>query len=393
MSKYYTDRGSFCTKVYIGTDENGKPKYKKLKAKTEKELTKKVFEFKKTLEDGVDINRSNDTLGKWITRYEASVQEQVDCGDYKESEYDMLVSRLNYFIDYNGCLLSMTRLNDVLTTDIQPAVNALFKKNPRTGKPTAKRTIERYIRALANVFEFAKKERAYKYCNPCEDLKVPKKAVQTERNAISMYMIRLILETEHRGKLAMWIMLLAGLRRGELTALTWDDIDLEKKVIDINKSYDFKECVTKDPKSKSGIRQIPINDILFEMLAKAKAEAKGSFVIEKVRGGRMSEKAWQRLLESYMLALKVKDAEIKKEQTSPKDDEVLEEFTSHQLRHTYCSMLQWSGVDIKVAQELMGHSEYEVTANVYTHNNDDSKKNAAVLQGEFLRNTFMKKEE
>jgi len=63
------------------------------------------------------------------------------------------------------------------------------------------------------------------------------------------------------------------------------------------------------------------------------------------------------------------------------------------LRHTYCSMLQWSGVDIKVAQELMGHSEYEVTANVYTHNNEDSKKNAAVLQGEFLRNTFMKKEE
>ena len=54
-------------------------------------------------------------------------------------------------------------------------------------------------------------------------------------------------------------------------------------------------------------------------------------------------------------------------------------------------MLQRFGVDIKVAQELMGHSEYEVTANVYTHNNDESKKNAAVLQGEFLRNTFLKK--
>ena len=91
-----------------------------------------------------------------------------------------------------------------------------------------------------------------------------------------------------------------------------------------------------------------------------------------------------------MLALKAKDAEIKKNQTSCKDDEVFEEFTSHQLRHTYCSMLQWSGVDIKIAQELMGHSEYEVTANVYTHTNEDSKKNAAVLQSEFLRNTFLK---
>lgn len=104
----------------------------------------------------------------------------------------------------------------------------------------------------------------------------------------------------------------------------------------------------------------------------------------------MSEKAWLRLFESYMLALKAKDAEIKKNQTSCKDDEVFEEFTSHQLRHTYCSMLQWSGVDIKIAQELMGHSEYEVTANVYTHTNEDSKKNAAVLQSEFLKNTFLK---
>lgn len=390
MSKYYTELGSFCTKVFIGTDENGKPKYKKLKAKTEKELTKRVFEFKKTLEDGGDIEKSNDTLGKWIKRYEASVQEQVDCGDYKESEYDMLVSRLRYFSDYKGGLLAMTRLKDILTSDIQPAINALFKKNPRTGKPTAKRTLERYVRALANVFEFAKKERAYKYSNPCDDVKIPKNAIQTERDAINLYMIRLILETEHRAKLAISIMLLAGLRRGELTALTWDDIMLDKKIIDINKSYDFKECVTKDPKSKSGIRQIPINDILLKILTEAKSEAKGSFVIEKTRGGRMSEKAWLRLFESYMLALKAKDAEIKENQTSRKDDEVFEEFTSHQLRHTYCSMLQWSGVDIKIAQELMGHSEYEVTANVYTHTNDDLKKNAAVLQSEFLRNTFLK---
>lgn len=169
-----------------------------------------------------------------------------------------------------------------------------------------------------------------------------------------------------------------------------DSFDVEiLKEAGINKSYDFKECVTKDPKSKSGIRQIPINDILFKLLTEAKAEAKGSFVIEKTRGGRMTEKAWLRLFESYMLALKEKDAEIKKNQMSPKDDEVFEEFTSHQLRHTYCLMLQWSGVDIKIAQELMGHSEYEVTANVYTHTNDDLKKNAAVLQSEFLRNTFM----
>ena len=66
--------------------------------------------------------------------------------------------------------------------------------------------------------------------------------------------------------------------------------------------------------------------------------------------------------------------------------ESFEEFTIHQLRHTYCSMLQWSGVDIKTAQELMGHSEYEVTANIYTHVNDEQKRKAVDLQNEYIKN-------
>ena len=58
------------------------------------------------------------------------------------------------------------------------------------------------------------------------------------------------------------------------------------------------------------------------------------------------------------------------------------------FRHTYCSMLQSSGVDIKTAQELMGHSEYGVTANIYTHVDEQSKTNAALLQDKFIKETF-----
>ena len=46
MSKYYKEQNRFCTKIYIGTDSNGKPKYKKLKAKTERELDERVRKFK-----------------------------------------------------------------------------------------------------------------------------------------------------------------------------------------------------------------------------------------------------------------------------------------------------------------------------------------------------------
>ena len=101
----------------------------------------------------------------------------------------------------------------------------------------------------------------------------------------------------------------------------------------------------------------------------------------------MTETAWKRLFESYMEALRV--ADCADENNLCFADECFEEFTAHQLRHTYCSMLQWSGVDIKTAQELMGHSEYGVTANIYTHVDDATKTNAAMLQDKFIKESLV----
>lgn len=386
MNKFYVEKNSFCTKIYIGTDANGKPKYKKLKAQTEKELEKRVREYKNAMDSGLNILKSNDTLLKWINHYLEAIENEVMCDNIKESEYKTLKSRLQYFIDYKGGLLAKTRLNDILTSHIQPAVNELYKRNPSTGKNTAKKTIQRYIRALANVFEFARKERAYNFCNPCDDLKIPKNAEVTARTAINKHTIQLILTTEHRAKLPACIMLLAGLRRGEVTALTWFDIDFKNKIINVNKSYDFKQCETKETKTKAGMRRIPMNGFLYELLLDAKKNSKGTYVVQKVYGGRMTETAWKRLFESYMEALRVADGID--EDPLCFADECFEEFTAHQLRHTYCSMLQWSGVDIKTAQELMGHSEYGVTANIYTHVDEHSKTNAAILQDKFIKETL-----
>ena len=387
MNKIYMEKGSFCARLYIGTDTNGKPKYKKLKAQTEKELEKRIREFKNAMDSGLNVLKNNDTLLKWINHYLESVENEVMCDNIKESEYKTLKSRLQYFVDYSGGLLAKTKLNDILPSHIQPAVNALYKKNPSTGKTTAKKTLQRYIRALANVFEFARKERAYNFCNPCDDVKIPKNAGENSRTAINKYTIQLILTTEHRAKVAACIMLLAGLRRGEVTALTWFDIDFKNRIINVNKSYDFKQFELKETKTKAGMRKIPMNDFLYNLLLEAKKHSKGSYIAQKAYGGRMTETAWKRLFESYMEALRAADG--RDEDSLCFSDEHFEEFTAHQLRHTYCSMLQWSGVDIKTAQELMGHSEYGVTANIYTHVDEQSKANAAMLQDKFIKETLV----
>jgi integrase len=49
-------------------------------------------------------------------------------------------------------------------------------------------------------------------------------------------------------------------------------------------------------------------------------------------------------------------------------------FTMHQFRHTFCTMLYNAGVDVKTAQDILGHSSVNVTLNIYTHLESKMKK-------------------
>lgn len=387
MGKIYMENGRLCTRIYLGVNESGKKQFKKIRADTERELNKLVFDFRKTLDSGIDIHTYNDSLEKWINEYLDSIEMEVNCGCYSESEYNTQKARLEYFINYNNGILAKAKLKDILTSHIQPCVFELYKKNPSTGKNTAKRTLQRYVAALSNVFEYARKQRAYNYANPCDDIKIPKQAIQQKRVALTKTAIKLVLTTEHRAKLTANIMMLAGLRRGEITALTWNDIDFENHIIDVSKSYDFKACRIKAPKTQAGMRKIIINDTLYDLLKEAYENRTSDYLVEKVYGGRMTESAWKRMFESYMVSLEEKGNEYDRKHHTRRED-CFVPFTSHQLRHTYCSMLQWSGVDMKTAQDLMGHSEIDVTANTYTHVDLDTKIHAAALQSDYLKKYF-----
>ena len=120
----------------------------------------------------------------------------------------------------------------------------------------------------------------------------------------------------------------------------------------------------KKPKSKAGIREIPIPNILLDLLRDFPRGC--PLVCPDAKGEMMSDTAYRRALNSYrhFLNLKAggKDASRTRERV-----QAINNITAHMLRHTYASMLYEAGVDIKSAQRFLGHADIEMTLAVYTH--------------------------
>lgn len=210
--------------------------------------------------------------------------------------------------------------------------------------------------------------------NPCEGVALPK-LVKYEASVYSAQDIQKVLDVAKSTDDYLLILLdiAVGLRRGELAALKWEHVDLTAKVLHIRESMVRTKagCQTKAPKSKAGIRDISIGDEVVAALSKArltyyndKAELGRSFhddgyVIRQKNGlpyhpDSITQK-WERFLAKYKLP----------------------RIRLHDLRHTNATALLELGVNAKVIQQRLGHSDISVTLGTYTHVHPEMDQQAA----------------
>jgi len=145
-----------------------------------------------------------------------------------------------------------------------------------------------------------------------------------------------------------------GMRKGELLALRWKNIDFVSNIINVETS-----------KSGEG-RQIPMNVTVKEILLKIKGKNvnDSEHVFFTNRGKPL------------------KEPRVGFERTLKKAG--IEGATFHTLRHTFASHLVMNGVDLKTVQELLGHKTFSVTLR-YSHLSQSHKKEAVkVLDGHYL---------
>lgn len=353
----------------IGYDANGKRIRKSFYGKSRTEAERKREEYKKGYANNI-------TVGEWVTickdTYRPNVDEAYLVND--NAPYNRLVNELGYM-----------SMRDVTEADLQHALNKV------SGMSFS--TVNKYKYCLLKVFGKARKNKIIPD-NPAEDLIMPPYSKGTHR-ALESWEIEHILrhwnEPGLRAGLWVMIMMLAGLRRGEMIALDWSAVDLTNRMLNINQTAVIKgnqSTIVRRAKTDAGIRSIPICQQLYDALSSVPVKARSGLVCLSVRGKQLSESAVSRGLETFCNGLeRIANGEPALQHGRRNDlivrptneNRIRFSFRAHDLRHTFATLLYDSNVDVKSAQYLLGHSDIKMTLDLYTHLSQERENESRLL--------------
>lgn len=313
--------------------ENGQRKQKYFYGKTKAEVLRKIAAYKDETKDGPLFSAVADDY------WEAALETLAD---NTQSGYRPALNRAKDFF-------GSTRITMIAPIDVRRFMDQFIEEhNP------ARKTAATQRQLLRNIFGYAF-DKGYIDSNPADGLKIKKSLAKKERTLPTDAEIKAIKENYDKpfGLVAYWI-LYTGLRRGELLALTWEDVDLENNFITVNKSlYRSKKTgklAVKNPKTEKGIRTVPLMSAL-----KAKITPGTGKVFCNADGSYITEKQFECRWGKYTKELGI-------------------DCTPHQLRHGYATMLLDNNIDPKDAQELLGHAQLSTTMDIYTHIREARKK-------------------
>jgi integrase len=170
--------------------------------------------------------------------------------------------------------------------------------------------------------------------------------------------------------------LMLGLRRGEVLALRWQDVDLESARLSINGSLqrNYMGRERRDPKTQNSKRDIAIPQLVIPIL-----KAHHARQLQE----REQHKHWKRWQDTDYVFTTQAGGPIEPRRLTELFGELKEklglapEMHFHDLRHSIATMLLEEGVDIKLISKLLGHADSQITRDVYIRHTDRLKQQTA----------------
>ena len=349
-------------RVVIGYDDNGLPKTKNVLAKTKRECQEKLRQLTESMVGRNDRKVKPDMLfGDWLC-----------CWYETHSKPTLRASTQNNYenVIHNHVLPEIGKipLNKLSQNDLQQFYGRL-KKNGR------KRLTEQYGAGLSNrmvrmchatcrsALEKAVQDGLIRV-NPALGCKLPPKKAREMQVLTREELQRFLIQAKFEGYYEVFLLDLAtGLRRGELMALQWDDLNFKTGVLNVNKQvYDVRgQLQISTPKTKNSIRKIVLPPAVVAVLQEYK----------------------KTVVSRWMFPSPVKeDCPITPGVVRRRLQLILEHagckhVRFHDLRHTFATLALENGMDVKTLSAMLGHVSAATTLDIYTHITGDMQRAAA----------------
>ena len=349
--------------------DTGKAIYKNVLGRTQAEVREKLKAAIANSER-LDMSRAGKlTLGEWMLQW-----FEVYC---KPNLRGNTVRYYEMFIDKHITpKLGKIRLDKLRSIEIQHFYNELRNngrlREAQKGKNPGLSAsyVHGFHTLLHNCLDAAVREKLI-LSNPADACKPPKME-KKEMKTLEPEQVRAYLKAaDARGLLPMFFLeLTTGMRKSELVALLWTDVDWEKQTISVSKQaykIDGKMTVM-PPKTSNSVRQIALSAETLALLKKLKEDNPDSkYVFTSPVTGEMYHP--DSVVNLHKKILK---------------EAGLEHIRFHDLRHTFATLALQNGVDVKTVSAMLGHSNAGFTLATYTHTTTAAQHQAAAIMGSLV---------
>ncbi|MCH5186450.1 MAG: site-specific integrase, partial [Oscillospiraceae bacterium] len=349
-----------------GRDSKGKQKRRYFYGKTRSEVNKKLTKAINELNTGTFIDKSiSPTVEMWLHTW---------LWDYKKNNI-----KSTTFEQYETVLrvhaipnIGKIKVSDLKPEHLQKVYNEMYENN------ISARTVKILNTVLHGALKQAVKN-SLAFRNVTEAVSLPRDKPKEMRVLTPQEQKKLmkILQDDRMGNMYLFA-LFTGLRRGEILALKWSDVDWEQKVIRVERSLsrvkDYgnskkkTKLVVEEPKTLKSKRIIPMFDYLTEILENQKKQQK----IDKDKSYGMYED--NDIIFATELGLMIDPGNFNRKFYKLIKKADIPHANPHCMRHTFATRGLESGIDLKTMQELLGHSSITVTGDTYTHVLLDKKR-------------------
>ena len=349
--------------------DTGKAMVKNVLGRTQAEVREKMKAAISEVARLDPVRSGQYTLGQWVEQW-FEIYSKPNLRESTARYYKMFIDK--HIVPKLGGV----KLNKLRAIEIQRFYNSLrtggrLREAQKEKNPGLSASYVRGIHTMLHTCLDAAVREKLILSNPVNDCKPPK-LEKHEMKTLESEQVRAYLKAaDARGLLPMFFLeLTTGLRKSELVALQWSDVDWKARTVSVSKQAymtDGKLTVV-PPKTSNSVRKIALSEETLALLKQQRASfPESACVFPSPVTGEMYHP--DSVVNLHKKILK---------------EAGLEHIRFHDLRHTFATLALQNGVDVKTVSAMLGHSNAGFTLATYTHTTTAAQQQAAAIMGSLV---------